>query len=188
MRHVALLRGINVTGKNMIKMETLRATFESLGFKNVTSYINSGNLAFDVRSPSVNSSHVSKGSTFEGKLVTKIEAAIKKGFGLSISVMVREQDQITEVLANDPFDGQYETHKQMHVLFMREEMPADKQAALAEQQTDREKFAVKGREIYALLLDGVAESAVFRKNYIEGKLKTPITGRNWRTVQKLHEL
>ncbi|MEO7658621.1 MAG: DUF1697 domain-containing protein, partial [Pyrinomonadaceae bacterium] len=47
MRYIALLRGINVGGKNMIKMETLRATFESLGFENVTSYINSGNLAFD---------------------------------------------------------------------------------------------------------------------------------------------
>ena len=48
MRYVALLRGINVTGKNMIKMETLRATFESLGFENVKSYISSGNLAFDI--------------------------------------------------------------------------------------------------------------------------------------------
>ena len=188
MRYVALLRGINVTGKNMIKMETLRATFESLGFKNVVSYINSGNLAFDVRSPRVSSPHVSKGSTFESKLVAKLEGAIKKDFGLSISVMVREQKSIAEVLANNPFDGKYETHKQMHVLFMREEMTAERQAALAEQQTKREKFAVKGREIYAMLLDGVAESVLFKNNFIEGKLKTPITGRNWRTVQKLAEL
>ena len=176
MRYVALLRGINVTGKNMIKMETLRATFESLGFKNVKSYINSGNLAFDYA------------KTAEAKLVAKLEDAIKKDFGISISVMVREQKSIAEVLANNPFDGKYETHKQMHVLFMREEMPADKQAALTEQQTNREKFTVKGREIYAMLLDGVAESVLFRKNFIEGKLKTPITGRNWRTVQKLAEL
>ena len=47
MRYVALLRGINVTGKNMIKMETLRATFESLGLRHVKSYINSGNLIFE---------------------------------------------------------------------------------------------------------------------------------------------
>lgn len=176
MRYVALLRGINVTGKNMIKMETLRATFESLGFKNVKSYINSGNLAFDCAKAS------------EVKLVAKLEQAIKKDFGISISVMVREQKSIADILANDPFAGQYETHKQMHVLFIRDEMPADKQAALAEQQTTREKFAVKGREIYAMLLDGVAESVLFRKNFIEGKLKTAITGRNWRTVQKLAEL
>jgi len=176
MRYVALLRGINVTGKNMIKMETLRATFESLGFKNVVSYINSGNLAFDCS------------KSAEAKLVKKLEGAIKKDFGLSISVMVREQAHIADVLANNPFDSQYETHKQMHMLFMRDEMPTEKQAALAEIQTDREKFAVIGREIYAMLLDGVAESVVFKKNFIEGKLKTPITGRNWRTVQKIAEL
>ncbi|MBK8304125.1 MAG: DUF1697 domain-containing protein [Chloracidobacterium sp.] len=57
MRYVALLRGINVGGNNMIKMETLRATFESLGFENVKSYINSGNLAFDaVKKPMTESS------------------------------------------------------------------------------------------------------------------------------------
>ena len=176
MRYVALLRGINVSGKNMIKMETLRATFESLGFKDVVSYINSGNLAFDSK------------AIGEAKLVKKIEGAIEADFGVSISVMVREQNNISDIIANNPFDGQYETHKQMHVLFMRGEMPMDKQAALAEHQMDREKFAVLGREIYAMLLDGVAESVVFRKNIIEGKLKTPITGRNWRTVRKLSEL
>lgn len=175
-RYVALLRGINVTGKNMIKMETLRATFGSLGFSKVTSYINSGNLAFD------------NAKTTENKLVTKIEDAIEREFGFKVSVMVREQAGILTVLANDPFAGEYETHKQMHVLFLRDEMPADKQAALAEQQTPREKFVVSDREIYALLLDGVAESNIFKKNIIEGKLKTPITGRNWRTVEKLASL
>lgn len=176
MRYVALLRGINVTGANMIKMEALRKTFENCGFKNVVSYINSGNLAFD------------NTRTAEANLVRKIENAIRIDFGMSISVMIRERDIIRDRLAKNPFDGQYETHKQMHMLFMRDEMPADKQAALAEQQTDREKYAVDGREIYAMLLDGVAESVLFKKNFIEGKLKTPTTARNWRTIEKLAEL
>ena len=77
MRYAALLRGINVTGKNMIKMETLRATFESLGFKNVKSYINSGNIAFDTA------------KTSDAKLAAKIHDAIQKEFGFNISVMVR---------------------------------------------------------------------------------------------------
>jgi len=176
MRYTALLRGINVTGANMIKMETLRASFGSLGFKNVVSYINSGNLAFDCK------------KSAEAKLVAKIEDVIKKDFGLNISVMVRERDFIKLVLANNPFDGQYETHKQMHLLFMRSEMAVEKQEALAELQTNREKYAVKGREIYAMLLDGVAESVLFKKNFIEGRLKTPITARNWRTAEKLAQL
>ena len=185
MRYVALLRGINVSGKNMIKMDALRATCESLRFANVVSYINSGNVAFDL----VQKPAGTKGAReSESHLVTTIENAIERDFGFRPPVMLREQATISNVLANDPFKGEYESHKQMHVLFMRDEMPADTQAELAEHQTAREKFAVIDREIYALLLDGVAESNVFKKNIIEGRLKTPITGRNWRTVEKLTAL
>jgi len=175
MRYIALLRGINVGGNTMIKMTELKSTFETLGFKNVVSHINSGNLAFD-------SSKVA-----EEKLVSKIEAAIKKDFGLDIQVMVRDQATIESVLANNPFDGEYETHKQMHVLFMKGEMPKDKQALLKAAETDDEKFAIIGREIFALLKGGVANS-LLGKGFIEKKLKVPITGRNWRTVEKLAEL
>lgn len=176
MRCVALLRGINVTGKNMIKMETLRATFESLGFENVTSYINSGNLAFDTK----------KGD--EAKIVANIENAIEKVFGIRVQVMIRDQVSIYNVLRNNPFDGEYESHKQMHVFFMRDEMTVENQGSLMEWESDRDRFAVRGREIYALLLDGVAESIAMRKNVIEGKLKVPVTARNWRTVEKLADL
>ena len=77
MRFVALLRGINVGGRNMIKMEALRATFEALGFENVKTYINSGNVAFDAV------------KTGDGKLAAKVHDAIIKDFGFDISVMVR---------------------------------------------------------------------------------------------------
>jgi uncharacterized protein (DUF1697 family) len=176
MRYIALLRGINVTGKNMIKMETLRATFESLGFGNVKSYINSGNLAFNTS------------KTSEKTLAAKIGDAIEKDFGLRIQVMVRERKAIESVIRNNPFEGNFESHKQMHVLFMNEEMPQEKQELLSGYQTERDKVAIRGREIYTLLLDGVAESTLMRKNIIEGKLKIPITGRNWRTVEKIIEL
>src|SRR5438445_13754454 len=99
MKYVALLRGINVTGKNMIKMETLRATFASLGFKDVKSYINSGNLIFETA------------KTDDGKLAKKIHDAIQKEFGFDISVMVRPMAEIEEIVAWDPFKGQFESHK-----------------------------------------------------------------------------
>src|SRR5436190_4685821 len=175
MRYVALLRGINVSGKNMIKMETLRATFESLGFANVVSYVNSGNLAFDFK------------KIAETKLVKKIEGAISADFGLSISVMVREQGSISAVIANNPFDGKYESHKQMNLLFMHGELPEEKQKELRSLQTEQEMLAVNGREIYLLNLCGFAESIVGR-GVIERRLKIPTTVRNWRTVQRLAEL
>jgi uncharacterized protein (DUF1697 family) len=175
MRYVALPRGINVTGSNMIKMTELKAAFESLGFGNVVTYINSGNVAFDSK------------KTAEGTLVKKIAPLIEKLAGKPISVMVRSQNDIKKILAADPFAGKYEIPQHMHVLFMDGPMSADKVKLLEEQQTDREKFIVNGNEIYALLLGGVAES-MLGKGFIERKLKTTYTGRNWRTVEKLASL
>jgi uncharacterized protein (DUF1697 family) len=189
MRYVALLRGINVGGNMMIKMEELRRTFEALGFKNVTSYINSGNLAFDARSARVSSPHVSKGSSNpqETKLITILENAIEKDFGKPIPVMVREQKEIERILAANPFDGEYASHKEMHVLFLKEEMPKEKRDQLIEAAIPPERFEVHGREIYCHLPMGVADS-LLGKSFIEKRLKVAVTGRNWRTVEKLAEL
>ena len=176
MRYIALLRGINLGGNNLIKMDALRAEFEKLGFKNVVSYINSGNLAFDTARSS------------EKKLSEKIEKSVEAMIGRNINVMIREQSDIENVIAKDPFKGKYESHKEMHVLFMKDEMPADKKKLLLEQQTDDEKIVVHGREIYCHLKRGVAESALLGKMFIEKKLKVSTTARNWRTVQKLAEL
>ncbi|HEX6126356.1 MAG TPA: DUF1697 domain-containing protein [Pyrinomonadaceae bacterium] len=175
MRYVSLLRGINVGGNTMVKMSELKSTFEKLGFKDVVSYINSGNLAFDAM------------KTSDDKLTRTIEEAIEKDFGLKIQVMVREQAAIHEVLANNPFEGRFESHKEMHVLFMKDEMVKEKRDELMQKNSDTEQFAVSGREIYALLKQGVAES-LLGKGYIEKKLNVPITARNWRTVRKLVEL
>jgi uncharacterized protein (DUF1697 family) len=175
MRYVALLRGINVGGNTMIKMAELKTTFENLGFKNVVSYINSGNLAFDTAKAS------------EEKICTKIEKAIEKDFGKDIPVMIREQSAIGEVLKKNPFHGAFESHKHMHVLFMKEKMPNDKAAQLKAAATGTEKFEIVDREIYALLKDGVADS-LLGKGFIDKKLKVATTGRNWRTIEKLAEL
>lgn len=175
MRYVALLRGINVGGNTMIKMAELKACFESLGLKNVVSYVNSGNLAFD------------SASTSEQKLVAKLEKAIDKDFGKAVPVMVREQKEISRIMKANPFEGEFESHKEMHVLFLKELMPKEKETQLMQAAPDKERFAVIGREIYCHLPMGVADS-LLGKSFIEKKLKLPVTGRNWRTVEKLAEL
>jgi uncharacterized protein (DUF1697 family) len=184
MRYIALLRGINVGGNTMIKMTELKAAFEKIGLENVVTYINSGNLAFD--SPLQRPAR-SKGISVESTVVSKIESTIEKEFAKLIPVMVREQAAITDILANNPFKGQFESHKEMHVLFMKDEMPAEKQKQLLDQQTPDERFAVIGREIYCHLKLGVADS-LLGKGFIDKKLKVSVTARNWRTVQKLAEL
>ena len=175
MRYVALLRGINVTGKNMIKMETLRATFESLGFKNVVSYINSGNIAFDTA------------KTDDGKLAKKIHGAIQKGFGFDISVMLRSMVEIEEVVAWAPFAGQFESHKDVHVFFLNDKLTDEQESLLLAQGNENEIFAISGRHVACLLKIHITDSAV-GKGFIDKKLKVAATGRNWRTVQKLAEL
>jgi uncharacterized protein (DUF1697 family) len=97
MRYVALLRGINVGGGNMMKMDDLKAVFAGIGLENVVSYINSGNLAFDTK------------NTAEAKLVDRIENGIEDKFGRRVDVMVRAQSDIARILQNNPFDGQYES-------------------------------------------------------------------------------
>lgn len=175
MRYVALLRGINVTGNKIIKMEELRALFEALGFKHVTSYINSGNLAFDER------------ASAEPRLIAKIEKAIEERFSMSVQVMVRPQEDIHDIVANNPFEGEFESHKEMHVLFLKEEIPKKQFAELSAAAPANERFTIKGREIYCHLPMGVAESLMGR-GLVEKKLKIAVTARNWRTVQKLSEL
>lgn len=176
MRYVALLRGINVGGNTMIKMAELKGVFEKCGFENVVTYINSGNLAFDVGSDAV-----------EDALVSTIEPAIETNFGKQIPVMIREQTSIDQIVANNPFEGEFDSHKEMHVLFLREEMPAEKIEQLLAAAPEGERFAVIGREIFCHLPSGVADS-LLGKGFIEKKLKVAVTGRNWRTVEKLVSL
>ncbi|HMT08747.1 MAG TPA: DUF1697 domain-containing protein [Pyrinomonadaceae bacterium] len=175
MRYVALLRGINVGGNTMIKMDELKAVFAELGFENVVSYINSGNLAFDTK------------KTSEDKLVSKLESAIEASLDKQIPVMVRAQPEIAGIMAANPFAGQFESHKEMHVLFLKEEMPQEKFEELVAASTPPERFAVIDRELYCHLPLGVADS-ILGKSFIEKKLKLAVTGRNWRTVEKLTAL
>lgn len=185
-RYVALLRGINVGGNTMIKMEALRAMFEALGFEDVKSYINSGNLAFDV---GVVSPHVSKGSStkIESELSGKIERAVEKHLGKRVQVIVRKQMDISDILSNNPFYGQFDSHKEMHVLFLKDKISAETEKQLLAAAPQAERFACVGREIYCYLPMGVADSFLGRGQF-EKKLRVSATARNWRTVTKLAEL
>lgn len=175
MRYVALLRGVNVGGNTMIKMAELKKSFESRGYQNVVTYVNSGNIAFDAKRAS------------EASIVTKIEKVIEEDFEKTVPVMVREQGEIPAIIDANPFAGKFESHKEMHVLFLRDEMTTKDLTQLKADAYPGEGYEASGRELYCLLPKGVIES-LLGKSYIEKKLKLAVTGRNWRTVQKLAEL
>lgn len=171
MRFIALLRGINVGGNTMLKMSDLKACLEKAGFENVVTYINSGNVGLDAEGD-------------EASVVSKFEFAVAAAFDKQIPVMVREQSEISRIIETNPFAGQFESHKEMHVLFLKDEMPKDKIDELLAAATPPERFSVVGREIYCHLPMGIIDS-ILGKSFIEKKLKVAVTGRNWRTVEKL---
>lgn len=175
MKYAAFLRGINVGGKNKIKMERLREICAALGFANVKTYINSGNVIFETA------------KTADAALAAPIETAIENEFGLKIKVIVRSIAEIVEITKNNPFAGQFENDKDLHVFFLDEELPPEKRAMLLSNNTENERFAVQNREIFCLLRVGVLDS-LMGKDYIGKKLKVSATARNWRTVNKILEL
>ena len=174
MKCVAFLRGINVGGKNKVKMETLREMFVAQGFENVKTYINSGNVIFETSE--------TKGNA----LAAEIERTIQSEYALNIKVMVRTIEEIRDIIKNNPFDGQFVNDKDLHVLFLDEELPEDKRQLLLANNNENEQFAVRKREIFCLLRVGVSDS-LLGKDYIGKKLKIPATARNWRTINKIAE-
>lgn len=174
MKYVAFLRGINVGGKNKIKMETLREVCSAIGFENVKTYINSGNIIFETS------------KTDDKKLAEKIEKAIEKEFGLNIKTIVRSIGEIENIVENNPFDGQFENDKDLHVFFLDEEMPTEKAELLLSNNNENEMYFVRNREIFCLLKISVLDS-LMGKDYIGKKLKVSATARNWRTVNKVLE-
>lgn len=177
MKYAAFLRGINVGGKNKIKMEILREIFErALGFQNVKTYINSGNVLFETT------------ETGDKKLAAKIETAIEKQFALKIKVMTRTIDEIKKIVENNPFAGQFENDKDLHVFFLEEEVPAEKRELLLSNNNENEMYAAQNREIFCLLQRASVLDSLMGKDYIGKKLKVSATARNWRTVNKILDL
>ena len=172
MKYAAFLRGINVGGNNMIKMERLREIVAALGFENVRTYVNSGNVVFEAR------------KTPDKKLAASIHDAIKKQLAMDISVMVRSIDEIQEIVKNNPYVGQFENDKELHIFFLNEPLSPEHRELLMANNSDTELIALDERTIYYLPRVGILEG-VLGKGFIDKKLKIPSTARNWRTVNKV---
>jgi uncharacterized protein (DUF1697 family) len=174
--YVALLRGINLGGHKKIKMDELRASLAALGFAEVKTYIQSGNVVF--KAAKISDQALSK----------KIEATILLKFGHSVSVIIRTAEEIEQVIANNPFLKQPDIDPtKLHVMFLREP-PA--QSALKQLETlvlRPDQFRSLGKELYFYLPNGVAESAVMKKP-IDRVLAIPTTMRNWRTVNTIQQM
>ena len=172
---VALLRAVNVGGNNKIPMPALRVTFESLGYSDVTTYIQSGNLVFDST------------QRRSAALVPQIEAAISRDFGLAIDVVIRSARELTTVIASNPYVGRVGDPLALHVVFLNQAPDRARVNTLDPTRFAPDEFAFGTRELYLHCPDGVGRSKL--PTALLTKLApVPATMRNWNTVTKLADL
>jgi uncharacterized protein (DUF1697 family) len=168
--YVAMLRGINVGGKNKIKMPDLQALFVDLGHADVVTYIQSGNVVFTSRA---------KGAP---ALASAIEKQIARDFGLEIPVVLRTRAELAKVIARNPFANA--DLAKVHVTFLAQKPAAALVRALDGHTSEPDEFRVAGREIYLHCPEGYGITKL-NNTFWERRLKTAATTRNWNTVTKL---
>jgi uncharacterized protein (DUF1697 family) len=170
---VALLRGINVTGHKPILMERLRGLFKSMGFDNVRTYVQSGNVVFEAASDT------------RDALARKIGEAIRRDFGFSIVVILRTSEELEKVVKRNPFliEGEIDEAK-LHVTFLAK--PPDKTALkkLETLPTLPDRFRLIGCEIYLYCPEGYGRTKLSNSAF-EKKLSVGATTRNWKTTKVL---
>jgi uncharacterized protein (DUF1697 family) len=170
-RQIALLRGINVGKAKRVAMARLREVFAEQGLTDVKTYVNSGNVVFSGRKTSA----------------ARLEQAIEAAFGFEVAVVVRTRDEIADVLAANPL-AKVATNASRHlVVFADRELDPASVADLDRDALKPDVFALRGREAYLWLPDGVHTSKL-AKAMNDKKLGATVTARNWRTVEKLLEI
>lgn len=174
MTHVALLRGINVGGKNILPMKELPRIFADAGCINVRTYIQSGNVIFQAPRGTEGIAHA-------------IEANIEKQFGFRTPLILRSSEQLRQAIRDNPFLAAKADQKTLYVYFLAR-APNDRAiAGLDPARSAPDAFHVRGQEIYLHLPNGMGRSKLTNA-YFDSKLSTTCTARNWATVLKLSEM
>jgi uncharacterized protein (DUF1697 family) len=173
--HVALLRGVNLGGKNRMPMVDLAQLFVENGCADVRTYIQSGNVLFRVSEAKAE------------KLPGLIAKRITEVFGYRVPVVLRTAGQLADIIDNNPFLKAGAPEEMLHVFFLSSRPESCNIACLDPLRSPPDAFFVREREIYVQLPNGVAETRLTNA-YFDSRLATICTGRNWRTVLKLREL
>ncbi len=170
--YISLLRGINVSGQKMIKMDELKKLYEFLGFQNVKTYIQSGNVIFESDEKDAS------------KLQEIIEKKIEEIFGFDVRVFIRTPEELKRVIDQNPFPGE---NKGWYVIFCSASCVGLPLEELQKAKADSEQFSISENGIYLLFPEGVGRTKL-SNNFFEKKLKISGTMRNWNTVNKLLEI
>ena len=171
-RYVTFLRAINVGGQNLIKMEELARIFASAGFKNVRTFIQSGNVIFDSRS----------GNSIA--LASKIERALQQALGYKVTVMLRTLAEIQEIVRRNPFKKiQPGADVMMFVVFLADEPQSKPKLPLISTKENFEVFDIRDRA--AFIVCRRKKNGSFGFPNVEKELGVSGTVRNITTVRKI---
>jgi uncharacterized protein (DUF1697 family) len=170
---VALLRGINVGGNNILPMKELRVLLTKLGCEDVATYIQSGNAVF-------------KYAGDPAELPALISIAIESGFGFRPSVMVLTASEFDVVANSNPFTAEVSEAKFLSVWFMHEPAKKANTVRMDEIASGGERFLLSDSAFYMYAPNGIGRSKL--ANEAEKCLGVAATARNWRTVGKIREM
>lgn len=171
--HLALLRGINVSGHNMIKMDALKATLEAVGFQNVQTYIQSGNVFVDTDEENA------------AAVGFKIKQEIFKSFGHEVPIVVIGKTDLENCFKSNLFLKEKEVDsKKLYVAFVSMALRSDSINDLKMSQVKPDEACIDENRIYIKYAVGAGKTR-FDQKYIEKKLNVTATIRNWNTVTQL---
>jgi uncharacterized protein (DUF1697 family) len=171
----ALLRAINLGERNKIPMPGLRSLFSALGYEDVSTYVQSGNVVF--RAPARKASEIAG----------DIERGIADEFGLDVAVLLRTAAELRKVVDGNPYLKEESDPTKLQVMFLDRRPPAKAKNRLDPDRSPPDRFVLRGRELYLHRPGGSARSKL-TIDYLERCLEARGTVRNWRTVTKLAEL
>jgi uncharacterized protein (DUF1697 family) len=171
--HLALLRGINVSGHNMMKMEALKTMLENIGFTNVRTYLQSGNVFVDIEEESAS------------KVGFMIKQEIFKVFGHEVPTIVITKEDLELCFKNSPYLKEKDIDtKKLYVAFVSTELKKENINDLKISQFKPDEASIDGNRIFIKYAVGAGKTRLEGK-YIEKKLNVLVTMRNWNTVTNL---
>ncbi|MBT9329729.1 DUF1697 domain-containing protein [Paracidobacterium acidisoli] len=169
---MALLRGVNVGGKNKLPMADLAAIFADIGCCHVSTYIQSGNVLF------------SAPSTLLKKIAKLVQDRIATRFGIQVPIVIRSSEQLADTLRANPFLKMGKAEATLHVYFLADKPGTDAVNGLDAARSTPDEFRVIHQEIFLYLPNGMARTKLTNA-WFDSKLKTVSTARSWATVNKL---
>jgi uncharacterized protein (DUF1697 family) len=174
--YIVLLRGINVGGHNKIAMNDLRKLLANLGFSDIITYIQSGNVVFksEVKDPSL--------------IGEMIKQGIREKFSLNIEVIAKSREELSKIIGSIPFkEADIINGEQIYLTFLSKKPSDDLIEKLEKVDGEGDKIIVEGKTGYILCKKGYSET-IYNNNYIERKLNVIATTRNFQTTKKLEDI